>query len=94
MVLEEQVTMINALKARIARALEREKEIQATTGKPYLDPEIRENFALLARMYHDHFRTLQESGLEPAGPPSSGRGLHALDSWSLRSVAFVTLCTP
>jgi hypothetical protein len=30
-----------------------------------LTAEIRESMALLARMYHEHFKTLQESGLEP-----------------------------
>jgi hypothetical protein len=64
-VLERQAMMIEVMEARIARALEREKEIQATSPKPYPDPEIRENLSLLARMMHDHFKTLQESGLEP-----------------------------
>jgi hypothetical protein len=64
-VLERQAMMIEVMEARIARALEREKKIQATSMRPYLDPEIRENLGLLARMYHDHFKTLQESGLEP-----------------------------
>jgi hypothetical protein len=64
LVLERQAAMIQVQEARIGRALQQEKLLQ-TGAKPYLDSEIRENLALLARMYHDHFRTLQESGLEP-----------------------------
>jgi hypothetical protein len=29
---------------------------------------VRENLSLLSPMYNDHFRTLQESGLEPKAP--------------------------
>ena len=49
--------------APLSRALTKEREF-ADTRTPLL-PEVRENIALLARMYHDHFRTCQESGLEP-----------------------------
>jgi hypothetical protein len=65
LVLERQAAMIQVQESRISRALHQEKTIQAAGEGPYLHPEIRENIALLARMYHDHFQTLQESGLEP-----------------------------
>jgi hypothetical protein len=64
-VLERQTMMIEVMEARIGRALAKERAIQESDPKPYLNAELRENFALLARMYHDHFQTLQESGLEP-----------------------------
>jgi hypothetical protein len=65
LVLERQAAMIETMEARIGRALVKERAIQEADPKPYLNEEIRENMALLARMYHDHFQTLQESGIEP-----------------------------
>jgi len=58
--------MIQVMQGRLSRALAKEREL-ADTKAPLL-PEVRENFAMLFRIYHDHFPTLQESGLEPKAP--------------------------
>ena len=63
LVLERQTVMIQVMEARLSRALVKEREF-ADSKTPLL-PEVRENLSLLSRMYNDHFRTLQESGLEP-----------------------------
>ena len=55
--------MIQVMEGRLSPALAKERELSDT--KTPLLPEVRENLALLARMYQDHFRTCQESGLEP-----------------------------
>jgi hypothetical protein len=67
MVAAEQASMIETMKMRLVVAIEKERKLLESPEKPvaYLSSEIRENFALLARMYHDHFKTQQEMGLEP-----------------------------
>jgi primosomal protein N' len=66
LVLERQAALIQAMEQRVALAMEKERKLLRNSDPaPMLTAEIRESMALLARMYHDHFKTLQESGLEP-----------------------------
>jgi hypothetical protein len=60
LVAERQSEMIEAMFMRLALALKLEREMNGL-----LHPEIRKSFSELNRMLMDHFRVLQEMGLEP-----------------------------
>jgi hypothetical protein len=60
LVAEQQAELIESMKMRIARALQFEQ-----TMNGLLIPEARHNYEALGRMLVDHFRVLQEMGVEP-----------------------------
>jgi hypothetical protein len=75
LVSERQSELIESMFMRLARALTFEGGMSGL-----LIPEVRHNYELLGRMLVDHFRVLQEMGIEPKRGSMAPTGAPAAES--------------